>query len=47
MNTRLDPILESVRQRAAERRARRSLADLRAEAAPDPARRERFVGGSP
>jgi len=41
--TRLDPILASVRARAAERRARRSLADLRAEHASDPRRRERFL----
>jgi len=41
--TRLDPILESVRARAAERRLTRSVASLRAELEPDPARRERFV----
>lgn len=41
--TRLAPILESVAARAAERRALRSLADLRAEARPDPARGRRFV----
>lgn len=41
--TRLDPILESVAARAAERRAVRSLADLRAETEPDPRRRQRFV----
>lgn len=41
--TRLDPILVSVRERAAVRRRERSVADLRAELEPDPARRERFV----
>ncbi|MCZ6596731.1 MAG: indole-3-glycerol phosphate synthase TrpC [Planctomycetota bacterium] len=39
--TRLDPILDAVRRRSAARG--RSLADLRAEAAPDPERRRRFV----
>lgn len=41
--TRLDPILASVQERAAARRAGRSVADLRAEVRPDQARRERFV----
>lgn len=41
--TRLDPILASVQERAAARRAVRSVADLRAEVQPDPARRQRFV----
>ena len=40
---RLAPILEAVRRRAAERRANQSLADLRRELVPDPARRLRFV----
>ncbi|MFT5049232.1 MAG: indole-3-glycerol phosphate synthase [Chlamydiales bacterium] len=43
--TRLDPILESVREQAALRRRQQSVADLRAELEPDPARRERFVAG--
>jgi indole-3-glycerol phosphate synthase len=42
--TRLDPILRGVAQRATERRRQRSLADLRAELEPDPARRARFRG---
>lgn len=42
--TRLDPILEAVRGRAEERRRLRPLEDLRRNAFPDPARRERFVG---
>ncbi|TAH38718.1 MAG: indole-3-glycerol-phosphate synthase [Planctomycetota bacterium] len=41
--TRLDAILADVRRRAAARLGRRSLADLLAEARPDPARRQRFV----
>jgi len=41
--TRLEPILASVRERARERRRRRSAADLRAEATPDPTRRTRFL----
>lgn len=41
--TRLDPILASVQERAAARRAVRSIADLRAEVRPDLARRARFV----
>jgi indole-3-glycerol phosphate synthase len=41
--TRLDPILASVRARAAARRARTSLGALRRETRPDPARRRRFV----
>lgn len=41
--TRLDPILESVRQRAEQRRRKQSLAALRAESAPDPQRRARFL----
>ncbi|MFQ5749882.1 MAG: indole-3-glycerol-phosphate synthase [Planctomycetota bacterium] len=41
--THLEPILASVRERARERRRRRSTADLRAEVAPDPSRRQRFV----
>lgn len=41
--TRLDPILESVQRRAAERRRQLPLAELRASLTPDPARRERFV----
>ncbi|MCP3919994.1 MAG: indole-3-glycerol-phosphate synthase [bacterium] len=42
--TRLDPILESVAARAAQRLGARSAADLRRELEPDPARRARFVG---
>lgn len=42
--TRLDPILESVRRRADERRRTRTLASLKADLCPEPARRERFVG---
>lgn len=41
--TRLDPILASVQERAAARRMHQSVADLRAETQPDPARRARFV----
>jgi len=41
--TRLDPILESVQLRAAERRRELPLAELRASLTPDPARRERFL----
>ena len=41
--TRLDPILASVRANAAERRRLRSIRDLRAELAPDPARAQRFI----
>lgn len=41
--TRLDPILASVQERAAARRSVRSVAELRAEVQPDPARRQRFV----
>lgn len=41
--TRLDPILSSVIERAAARRAVQSLADLRAEAVPDPSRHTRFI----
>lgn len=41
--TRLDPIVEAVARRAAERRSRCSLEDLRSGLAPDPTRRERFV----
>lgn len=41
--TRLDPILASVVERAAARRQRKSIADLRAESVPDPNRRQRFV----
>jgi indole-3-glycerol phosphate synthase len=41
--TRLDPILASVVERAAARRQRVSVADLRAECVPDPSRRQRFV----
>jgi len=40
---RLTPILEAVRRRSAERRAGQTLADLRRELEPDPARRRRFV----
>lgn len=40
--TRLDPILRSVAERADERRKLQSVADLRAELQPDPARRARF-----
>ncbi len=42
--TRLEPILASVRTRLDARRRERSLAELRREAVPDPARRARFVG---
>jgi tryptophan synthase beta subunit len=41
---RLAPILASVRARTAERRARTSLAELRREVRPDPARGRRFAG---
>jgi indole-3-glycerol phosphate synthase len=41
---RLEPILASVRARAAERRRARSVADLRKETRADPSRRARFVG---
>lgn len=41
--TRLDPILESVEARAAARRRRQPLEDLRRNAFPDPDRRARFV----
>jgi indole-3-glycerol phosphate synthase len=40
---RLDPILADVRRRLGERRAQVPLAQLRREARPDPARRERFL----
>ena len=40
--TRLDPILEAVRERAAKRRAHQPLESLRRELLPEPARRERF-----
>lgn len=46
---RLAPILEAVARRSKERRAEKSLADLRRELEPDPTRRQRFVealGGS-
>ena len=41
--TRLDPILERVRERAADRRLMLSVADLRKELEPDPSRGARFV----
>ncbi len=41
--TRLDPILADVQRRAAQRRALRSLSDLRDTLQPDPGRRLRFI----
>lgn len=41
--TRLDPILASVQTRLDARRRERPLAELRRDATPDPARRERFT----